>query len=107
MALLLFIGASVGKSFWFIQMNDTIGLTLESMDPLKPGWPEAHDLSEMAGKFTFIGHVYTFKSSKWQSNLTEVAFKAQHSSKALLKIAIRRRYREVDTDQTLFSSYST
>lgn len=57
MALPLFIGASVGTSFWFIQINDAVGPTLASMDPL-----ESHDLSETAGKFTFTEYVHTFKS---------------------------------------------
>lgn len=62
MVLPLFIGVSIGKSFWFIQINDTVGPTLASMDPLQAQCPEAYDLSEMAGKFSFTEHMHAFWS---------------------------------------------
>lgn len=62
MVLPLFLEVSVGKSFWFIQKNDTIGLTLASMDPLEARCPEVHDFLETARKFTFTENVQAFKS---------------------------------------------
>lgn len=75
------------------------------MDPLKARCLEAPDLSEMAGKFTFTEQVPTFKSY-FEPNQNDkiISLKSfwRHSiPPKLLKIAVHRRCKQADTDQTL------